>query len=62
MAFRWGFQWGKVGAGALMFLVGGGISLALYYGAGRINLWAAGTTVVGLFLMLSGLMGEEGVW
>jgi hypothetical protein len=59
--FRWGFQWGKVGAGLVMLLVGGGISLALWQ-VGYINFWAAGTAVVGVFTTLSGLIGEEGVW
>jgi hypothetical protein len=60
--FRWGFQWGKVGSGALMLLVGGGITSAGWLAAGRISLWAAGLAIVGLFTMLSGLTGEEGVW
>jgi hypothetical protein len=59
--FRWGFQWGKVASGGVMLLIGGGISFALWLG-GIVNLWAAGLAVVGLFTMLSGLMGEEGVW
>lgn len=58
---RWGFQWGKVGSGAGMLLIGGGISLALWLG-GAINFWAVGLAIVGLFTMLSGLMGEDGVW
>jgi hypothetical protein len=59
--FRWGFQWGKVGSGLVMLLIGGGISLALWLN-GYVNLWAAGLAAVGLFTMLSGLLGEEGVW
>lgn len=59
---RWGFQWGKVGAGALMLLIGGGISLALYFGGGYVNGWALLTAGGGLVTMLSGLIGEEGVW
>ena len=58
---RWGFQWGKVGSGAVMFLVGGGISLVLWQG-GYVNFWAIGATVIGAFTILSGLMGEDGVW
>lgn len=61
MGVRWGFQWGKVGAGAVMLLVGGGISLVLWAGH-VISFWAVGTAVVGLFTMLNGLMGEDGVW
>ena len=59
---KWGFQWGKVGSGAVLFLIGAVISLVLFFGAGRVNLWAAGAMVVGFFTMLSGLIGEEGVW
>jgi hypothetical protein len=59
---RWSFQWGKVGAGAAMLLVGGGISAVLWFSGGYINRWAAGTAIVGLFTMLAGLIGEEGIW
>jgi hypothetical protein len=62
MGFRWGFQWGKVAAGGGMFLIGGGISLVLWLAADTISMYAAGLAVVGLFTMLSGLMGEEGIW
>jgi len=58
---RWGFQWGKVVSGLVMLLAGGGISLALWLG-GAISPWAIILAVVGLFTMLNGLMGEEGVW
>jgi len=58
---RWGFQWGKVGSGLVMLLAGAGISFALWQD-GRINLWACGLAVVGLFTMINGLMGEEGIW
>jgi hypothetical protein len=61
MGFRWGFQWGKVGSGAVMFLIGGGITLVGLLG-GRLIIWPAALAVVGLFTMLSGLIGEEGVW
>jgi hypothetical protein len=61
MGIRWGFQWGKVGSGALMLLVGGGILLASLC-FGHISTWGAITATVGLFTMLSGLMGEEGIW
>jgi hypothetical protein len=59
--FRWGFEWEKVGSGALMLLVGGGIAFVGWL-AGAINGWALGLAVVGLFTMLSGLVGEEGIW
>jgi hypothetical protein len=59
--FRWGFQWGKVASGGRMFLVGGGITLAGWF-AGRIIPWALVLAIVGLFTMLNGLMGDEGVW
>ncbi len=62
MRYRWGFQWGKVATGASMFFVGGGISLALWLGAHMVNHWAAGIAIVGFFTMLSGLVGEEGIW
>lgn len=58
---KWGFQWGKVGAGAVMLLIGGGVSAVLLIG-GVVNFWAAGLAIVGVFTMLSGLIGEEGVW
>lgn len=60
--FRWGFQWGKVGSGIVMVLIGGGISAALWFGGSRVNVWAAGTAIVGVFTIISGLIGEEGVW
>lgn len=59
---KWGFQWGKVGSGAATFLVGGGIAVALLLAIGRLFLWPAGAAVVGFFVMLSGLIGEEGIW
>lgn len=61
MGIRWGFDWGKVGSGGVMLLIGGGISLALFF-AGRINFWAIGIAIVGLVTMLNGLIGEEGIW
>src|SRR5215469_9769257 len=58
---RWGFDWGKVATGGLMLLVGGGITLVgLLFG--RIIIWPAILAVVGLFTMINGLMGEEGIW
>lgn len=59
--FRWGFQWGKVGGGIVMLLIGGGLTVVMWFG-GEINLWAIGLAVIGLFTMLAGLIGEEGVW
>ncbi len=59
--FRWGFKWGQVGSGGLMFLGGGGVALVAYLG-GVIWFWPIGIAIVGLFIMLGGLMGEEGVW
>ena len=61
MRVRWGFDWARVGSGATMLLIGGGISLVLGLG-GRISLWAIGLAVVGLVTMLTGLIGEEGIW
>ncbi len=60
--FRWGFQWWKVASGGLAFLLGGGITLVGCCLTGRIFFWPLGIAVVGLFTMLSGLMGEEGIW
>ena len=59
---KWGFQWGKVGSGATTFLVCGGITVALLLITGRLFIWLAILAVGGLLLMLSGLLGEEGVW
>ena len=58
---RWGFQWGKVASGAGMLLVGGGITLAGWF-AGVIPVWAAVLAFIGACTMISGLVGEEGVW
>lgn len=62
MGFRWGIQWGKFGSGAALFLIGGGISAALWFGMHAINLWAAAATVIGACMMFMGLLGEDGVW
>jgi hypothetical protein len=59
---RWGFDWGKVGAGLLTFLIAGGIDLFLVMSVGRLNIWLAVVAVGGLITCLNGLMGEEGVW
>ena len=58
---RWGFDWGKVVSGGIMLLVGGGITLAGWF-LGRIMIWGAVLAIVGFFTMLTGLMGEDGVW
>ncbi len=62
MGFRWGFQWGKVVSGGVMFLIGGVICLVLWLSADIVSMYAVGLTAVGLFTMLSGLIGEEGIW
>jgi hypothetical protein len=59
---RWGFDWGKVAGGLVAFLVFGGITAAIAMSTGRIVIYTAGAAIVGLFTMLSGLMGEEGIW
>jgi len=59
---RWGFQWEKVVGGGVTFLIAGGITLVGILATGYISLWIVGIAVVGLFTMLSGLMGEEGIW
>jgi hypothetical protein len=61
-AIRWGFDWGKVAGGALTFLIAGGITVGLVVTTGYLYFWPAGIAIVGFFTMLSGLMGEEGVW
>ncbi len=61
MGFRWGFQWWKVGSGGVMLLIFGGISLAGLVG-GVILPWPMVLAGVGLCTMISGLIGEEGVW
>jgi hypothetical protein len=61
MGIRWGFQWGKVVSGGLTFVIGGGICLGLWI-VGIIHFWAVGITMVGLLTMLSGLIGDEGIW
>ena len=62
MGFRWGFQWWKVGSGASMLLIGGGITFGVWLGTGRIFIYPAAVAVIGLFTLISGLIGEEGVW
>lgn len=59
---KWGFQWGKVGSGAATFVVAGGITVALLLVTDRLFFWPAGIAIVGFFVMLSGFIGEEGVW
>ncbi|WP_442482572.1 hypothetical protein [Aeoliella sp. SH292] len=57
----WGVDWTKVGGGGLAFVLGGG-GCALLWMSGYINIWLIIVTVGGLFTMLTGLMGEEGIW
>ena len=59
---RWGFDWGKVAGGLVAFLIFGGITAGIAMTTGRIYIYTAGLAIVGLFTMLSGLMGEEGIW
>jgi hypothetical protein len=59
---RWGFDWGKVAAGGLTFLIAGSITVGLVITTGYLYFWPAGIAIVGLFTMLTGLMGEEGIW
>jgi hypothetical protein len=58
----WGFQWGKVGAGFVVFAVAGGICALAVIEGGVLPVKIAVIAGVGLFTMLSGLMGEEGIW
>jgi len=59
---RWGFDWGKVVGGLGTFLIFGGITAGIAMTTGRISLYLAALAIVGLFTMLNGLMGEEGIW
>jgi hypothetical protein len=59
---RWGFDWGRVVAGGLSFLLFGGLTAALLITTGRISIYLAFAAAAGLFTALSGLMGEEGIW
>jgi hypothetical protein len=59
---RWGFDWGKVAAGLGAFLIFGGITAAMAMSTGRISIYLAVLALGGLFTMLNGLMGEEGIW
>ena len=61
MKMRWGFNWPQVGTGGAMFLGGGLVALVVYAG-GRIWFFPIAIAFVGLFIMLNGLMGEDGVW
>jgi hypothetical protein len=58
---RWGFKWPQVISGLGMLAVGGGVGLVGWL-SGYIVIWAVVTAVIGLFTLLSGLIGEEGVW
>lgn len=62
---RWGFQWEKFFAGLAAFVLGGGAAAFLIITTGRINRLTLALVVVafgGVFTMISGLMGEEGIW
>jgi hypothetical protein len=59
--FRWGFNWAQVGSGGLLFLGGGGVALVALLG-GVIWFWPIAIAIIGFFIMLTGLMGEDGVW
>ncbi|MEQ8209701.1 MAG: hypothetical protein RH917_07700 [Lacipirellulaceae bacterium] len=58
----WGFDWGKAALGAGTLIVGGGLTYFSWTARGRISRGSAGLAIGGLFLMLNGLMGEEGIW
>jgi hypothetical protein len=58
---RWGFKWPQVGGGLILLLVGGGVAIAGWL-AGRFVVWGFVAATIGFFTMLSGLIGEEGVW
>lgn len=58
---RWGFQWEKVWAGAGMLLLGGGVALVGWL-LDCIIVWAIVFAILGAGTMISGLVGEEGIW
>lgn len=59
---RWGVDWAKFGGGAAIFVIFACVTLGLVVATDRLFFWPAGIAVVGFFTMLSGLMGEEGIW
>lgn len=59
---RWGFRWDKVIGGGLAFLGAGLFTAFTIVTTGRVIIYVAGIAIVGLFTMLSGLMGEEAIW
>ena len=62
---RWGFQWGKVGLGVAMTLLAGGAFVGLVILTQRIDrltMTLGAISFCGLFVIISGLMGEEGIW
>lgn len=59
---RWGVQWEKVASGGAAFLIAGGICLGIWLATSMIYVWLAAIAFVGFVIMLTGLMGEDGVW
>ncbi len=59
---RWGFQWGKVASGAAIFLLAGGFTLVCFLATDRLLFTTSFIAGSGFFVMLSGLMGKEGIW
>ncbi len=57
----WGFNWAQVGSGGLLFLGAGGVALFALLG-GYIWYWPIAISVIGFFIMITGLMGEDGIW
>lgn len=63
----WGFKWDRVLYGIACLLAGGLwlVGSIWWMGGvvvGRIFFLGVGVCVAGLFLVLDGLMGEEGIW
>jgi hypothetical protein len=61
MGLRWGLKWGKVAAGMFMVLTGSQILLNLWV-EGRFSPWGFAVVVIGVYTLIIGLMGEDGVW
>jgi len=62
---RWGFQWGKVFLGAAIAILAGGAAAMIIINTGRLRRGTAtlvAAAMGGIFMMINGLMGEEGIW
>lgn len=62
---RWGFQWGKVFLGLAIAIGAGGLAAMIIINTGRLRRGTAtliAAAMGGVFMMINGLMGEEGIW